>query len=203
MNKEVQWQPDVIMVDGNGRLHQKQFGLACHAGVVTGIPCIGVAKDLIQFETISRDNIKDELQTLKSSGDWFPLKLNGVVLGCALKPERVPRILSTFRRVMVLPWIPQGRLSWQPLRSSGYLSQRDLQTSCRERKSGRIRRSEMGKFNVMGPLIKTGIAMGPLIMARRVMDIRVMVENLMKEPNMKEGNRKDAVEGLTGANSSA
>eukprot|EP00116_Pleurobrachia_bachei_P019506 sb/3479769/ len=85
MKNEVQWQPDVIMVDGNGRLNQKQMGLKCLMGVVTGIRCFGVAKDLIQFETISRDNIKDELKTLESSGDWFPLKLNGVVLGCAVK----------------------------------------------------------------------------------------------------------------------
>ena len=36
--------PDVVMIDGNGLLHPRLFGVACHFGVVHDIPSIGIAK---------------------------------------------------------------------------------------------------------------------------------------------------------------
>jgi deoxyribonuclease V len=36
--------PDVLVCDGQGLAHPRRFGLACHLGVLTGLPSIGVGK---------------------------------------------------------------------------------------------------------------------------------------------------------------
>lgn len=39
--------PDVLVCDGNGRIHQRQAGIATHVGVIFDLPTIGVAKNLL------------------------------------------------------------------------------------------------------------------------------------------------------------
>jgi deoxyribonuclease V len=36
--------PDLLICDGHGLAHPKRFGLACHLGVLTGLPAFGVGK---------------------------------------------------------------------------------------------------------------------------------------------------------------
>ncbi|XP_056443283.1 endonuclease V-like [Gadus chalcogrammus] len=46
--------PQVVLVDGNGLFHYREFGLACHLGVLSGIPCVGVAKNLLQVQGVTK-----------------------------------------------------------------------------------------------------------------------------------------------------
>ncbi|XP_030390120.1 endonuclease V isoform X3 [Gopherus evgoodei] len=80
--------PQVLLVDGNGVLHHRAgFGVACHLGVLTDLPCIGVAKNLLQVDGLAKDEQhKGQIRDLQMGGDVFPLRgTSGRVLGMALR----------------------------------------------------------------------------------------------------------------------
>uniref|UniRef100_A0A8D3C721 Endonuclease V n=1 Tax=Scophthalmus maximus TaxID=52904 RepID=A0A8D3C721_SCOMX len=58
--------PQVVFVDGNGLFHYREFGLACHLGVLSGLPCVGVAKNLLQVQGVYK-NEEHQSQALRSS----------------------------------------------------------------------------------------------------------------------------------------
>lgn len=39
--------PDLLVLDGQGRIHYRQAGIATHVGVVLDVPAIGIAKNLL------------------------------------------------------------------------------------------------------------------------------------------------------------
>ncbi|KAM9314538.1 endonuclease V-like isoform 1-T5 [Pholidichthys leucotaenia] len=79
--------PQVVFVDGNGLFHYREFGLACHLGVLSGLPCVGVAKNLLQVEGVYKsEEHQSQIAALQRGGDSFPLTAaSGKVLGKALR----------------------------------------------------------------------------------------------------------------------
>ncbi|NXV04508.1 ENDOV Endonuclease, partial [Cettia cetti] len=72
--EEPQLQPQVLLVDGNGLLHPRGFGTACHLGVLTDLPCIGVAKNLLHVDGVVRDELhREQVRSLQRPGETFPL----------------------------------------------------------------------------------------------------------------------------------
>jgi deoxyinosine 3'endonuclease (endonuclease V) len=48
----------MIMVDGNGVLHPRGFGLASHIGVIAGIPTIGIGKTFLHVDGLTEKKVK-------------------------------------------------------------------------------------------------------------------------------------------------
>ena len=74
--------PDVLLVDGHGRLHPALFGVACDVGVRLDIPTIGVAKHPLAG------------RPLKRSGDdraAIPIAVGGTTRGYAWIPPGAGR----------------------------------------------------------------------------------------------------------------
>ncbi|MBR0652788.1 endonuclease V [Roseomonas terrae] len=75
--------PDVVLMDGQGMAHPRGFGVACHLGVVLGVPTIGVAKSLL----VGTGEPGPE------PGDTAPLLWKGQCIGTALRTRRGARPL--------------------------------------------------------------------------------------------------------------
>lgn len=102
--------PDLIICDGQGIAHPRRFGLACHLGVLTGIPTIGAAKSRL---------IGSYDEPGPDKGDWSELRDGDEVIGAVLRTRaRVqPVFVSSGHKVslasaiqIVLTCCPRYRL---------------------------------------------------------------------------------------------
>ncbi len=74
--KKLKTQPDLLLCDGQGLAHPRRFGLACHLGLLTNIPSIGVAKSLL---------IGEHGTLPQKKGSWVPLKDGQETIGAVLR----------------------------------------------------------------------------------------------------------------------
>jgi deoxyribonuclease V len=84
--------PDLLLCDGQGLAHPRRFGIACHLGVLTGLPSIGVAKSILVGKHAPLEPVR---------GAWQPLLDRGEQVGAALctRPEVRPVYISIGHRV--------------------------------------------------------------------------------------------------------
>ena len=57
-------QPDILMCDGQGLAHPRRFGIACHIGLLTNLPAIGIGKSRLTGS---------HAEPGPEKGDWTPL----------------------------------------------------------------------------------------------------------------------------------
>ena len=77
--------PQLILMDGNGVWHPRSCGIATHFSILTGIPCIGVAKNVLAVENIT-DDVVHSLLKENAPEKNMSIKIvttSGRVLGCA------------------------------------------------------------------------------------------------------------------------
>ena len=100
--------PDLAFVDGQGIAHPRRLGIAAHFGVVTGLPSIGVAKNVLCG--------KHEAPGA-TAGERTPLIHRGDHIGWVLrsKPRCNPLIVSPGHRVSM-----DGALDWVLRTLRGY-----------------------------------------------------------------------------------
>lgn len=102
--------PDLLLCDGQGMIHPRRMGIACHLGLLTDTPAIGVGKT----HFIGRfDPVPDE------RGAWSPLTDAGELIGAVVRTRAgtKPLYVSVGHRVsletaidLVLRCAPKYRL---------------------------------------------------------------------------------------------
>ncbi|MEU7628493.1 endonuclease V [Nocardia sp. NPDC049220] len=132
---ELDTAPDLLVCDGQGLAHPRRFGLACHIGLLTGVPTIGVAKTAWG----------DYAQPGRGRGASTDITIDGEIVGRALRTRTAvkPVFVSVGHRIdldtacaQVLAITPHFRLP-ETTRHADHLcraalhAQRSTQTSPR------------------------------------------------------------------------
>lgn len=79
--------PQIVLVDGNGLLHPRKFGIASHLGALLNLTTIGIAKKLFHVDGLEKSpEFKAKIANLEMKGSTLDLEgKNGFLYGKALK----------------------------------------------------------------------------------------------------------------------
>lgn len=80
--------PDVIIYDGNGTLHPRGFGAACHLGVLLDIPVIGVSKNVSAYRPFS-EVVRGETRILEEGNGALLVTRDGTNPVCVSPGHKV------------------------------------------------------------------------------------------------------------------
>lgn len=101
--KRAELWPDLLMVDGNGILHTRNFGCASHIGVLQDLPSIGVGKTVFYIDGLTKSAVKAKSSSLQKGGEYcFLTGESGKNWGAALRAtddSSNPIIISVGHRV--------------------------------------------------------------------------------------------------------
>jgi deoxyribonuclease V len=84
-------EPDVVVLDGSGRIHFRQAGIATHVGVLFDVPAVGVAKNLLCGTP--RESLEDPLPEsarVAVEADDSMDAPDGTVVGYAYQSRQYP-----------------------------------------------------------------------------------------------------------------
>jgi len=82
-------EPDVVLVDGSGRIHFREAGLATHVGVTLDVPTVGVAKSLLCGRPGQRiENGLPEGERVPVEADGDVTAPDGTVIGYAVQTRQ-------------------------------------------------------------------------------------------------------------------
>ena len=89
--RRLRTEPDVLVCDGHGLAHPRRFGIACHVGVLTGLPTVGCAKSRL---------VGAYVDPARRRGARSPLVDGGEVIGSVLRtrPDAKPLFVSVGHR---------------------------------------------------------------------------------------------------------
>lgn len=115
-NSNHRFYPQLLMVDGNGLLHPRGFGLACHLGVLANLPSIGVGKNLHHVDGLTIARVKALLQDEESSTKEVTTLVgdSGCIHGAAMRPTEgssKPIFISVGHRISLVTAIEIVKLT--------------------------------------------------------------------------------------------
>ena len=87
--------PDVVMLDGQGLAHPRRFGIACHFGLLVGLPTLGCAKTVLRGKYDEPD---------EKAGSYSLMTDKGETVGAAVRTkDRVAPVYVSVGNQIDLP----------------------------------------------------------------------------------------------------
>ncbi|GLU01100.1 hypothetical protein SLE2022_184250 [Rubroshorea leprosula] len=148
--------PQVLMVDGNGLLHPRGFGLASHIGVLANLPTIGIGKNLHHVDGLTQSGVRRLLEA-EENRDKDLINLtgsSGFVWGAAMRSTQgslkpifvsIGHRLSLDTAIMIVKMTCKYRVP-EPVRQADIRSREHLQ-KCQTRTLERCKHSNMESQN--------------------------------------------------------